>query len=86
MEAQRSMAYWCRRGGLFTLVHAPNVEEAARKASRAMGRDLEGIEVRVATIRDIRLWAQLLEQDARWKEAATKPAVAPGGEQLAFVA
>lgn len=57
-------AYWCKRGGLFTLIHAPDVVAASKKAARAMNRPRDGIVCRPATARDRALWAQLLEQQA----------------------
>lgn len=58
-----SRAYWCTRGGLFTLVHASDPEAAADKAARAMGRPSGLVSVRTATATDRERWAVLLEQD-----------------------
>lgn len=58
-----SRAYWCTRGGLFTLVHASDPETAADKAARAMRRPSERVSVRRATASERALWAVLLEQD-----------------------
>lgn len=94
MEAQRSAAYWCQLGGIFTVVHAATPEGAHDKAARAMqaptgrpSRSLDGMTVRVATMRERRVWGDLLAQDLAWKDAAALPAaVVPDQEQLTLVA
>lgn len=62
MSEPVAAAYWCHRGGLFTLVHARTPEGACTKAARAMGRTAEGVEAREATAADRQLWADLLAQ------------------------
>ena len=65
---ERATAYWCTRGGLFTMVHAATEDRARDKAARAMGRTTDGIRCRRARPTDRALWADLLEQQERGAE------------------